>query len=191
MADCARSVHEGHNAPPWRRGGTRVVPRRRHPLRRPGSSAGNTGRSRSGERARAGHCGSQLSPSPSTQRHRRTGCGDGQRSWAAAGPGKRDGMDEANRRTKRRTEGVRLDRQASQRCGGSTEALVKVVRLRTTARGPGVIANDLDVSRPPGQALRSHRQRPPVHTGWDCQVTWQFYFQFFKESPHCSPQRLY
>ena len=22
---------------------------------------------------------------------------------------------------------------------------------------------------------------------WDCWVTWQFYFQFFKESPHCSP----
>ena len=23
---------------------------------------------------------------------------------------------------------------------------------------------------------------------WDCWVVWQFYFQFFKESPHCSPQ---
>ena len=22
---------------------------------------------------------------------------------------------------------------------------------------------------------------------WDCCVIWQFYFQFFKESPHCSP----
>ena len=22
---------------------------------------------------------------------------------------------------------------------------------------------------------------------WDCCVVWQFYFQFFKESPHCSP----
>jgi len=22
---------------------------------------------------------------------------------------------------------------------------------------------------------------------WDCWVIWQFYFQFFKESPHCSP----
>ena len=22
---------------------------------------------------------------------------------------------------------------------------------------------------------------------WDCWVTRQFYFQFFKESPHCSP----
>ena len=22
---------------------------------------------------------------------------------------------------------------------------------------------------------------------WDCWVVWQFYFQFFKESPHCSP----
>ena len=22
---------------------------------------------------------------------------------------------------------------------------------------------------------------------WDCWVLWQFYFQFFKESPHCSP----
>ena len=21
---------------------------------------------------------------------------------------------------------------------------------------------------------------------WDCWVVWQFYFQFFKESPHCS-----
>ena len=24
---------------------------------------------------------------------------------------------------------------------------------------------------------------------WDCWVVWQFYFQFFKESPHCSPHR--
>ena len=22
---------------------------------------------------------------------------------------------------------------------------------------------------------------------WDCWVIWQFYFHFFKESPHCSP----
>ena len=22
---------------------------------------------------------------------------------------------------------------------------------------------------------------------WDCWVIWQFYFQVFKESPHCSP----
>ena len=22
---------------------------------------------------------------------------------------------------------------------------------------------------------------------WDCWVIWQFHFQFFKESPHCSP----
>ena len=22
---------------------------------------------------------------------------------------------------------------------------------------------------------------------WDCWVMWPFYFQFFKESPHCSP----
>ena len=22
---------------------------------------------------------------------------------------------------------------------------------------------------------------------WRCWVVWQFYFQFFKESPHCSP----
>ena len=22
---------------------------------------------------------------------------------------------------------------------------------------------------------------------WDCRVIWQFYFQFFKEYPHCSP----
>ena len=22
---------------------------------------------------------------------------------------------------------------------------------------------------------------------WDCWVIWQFYFQFFKESPHCFP----
>ena len=22
---------------------------------------------------------------------------------------------------------------------------------------------------------------------WDCWVVWQFYFQFFKECPHCSP----
>ena len=22
---------------------------------------------------------------------------------------------------------------------------------------------------------------------WDCWVIWQFYFQFFKKSPHCSP----
>ena len=22
---------------------------------------------------------------------------------------------------------------------------------------------------------------------WDCWVIWQFYFQYFKESPHCSP----
>ena len=22
---------------------------------------------------------------------------------------------------------------------------------------------------------------------WDCWVIWQLYFQFFKESPHCSP----
>ena len=22
---------------------------------------------------------------------------------------------------------------------------------------------------------------------WDCWVIWQFYSQFFKESPHCSP----
>ena len=22
---------------------------------------------------------------------------------------------------------------------------------------------------------------------WDCWVIWQFYFQFFKESSHCSP----
>ena len=22
---------------------------------------------------------------------------------------------------------------------------------------------------------------------WDCWVIWQFYFQFFKESQHCSP----
>ena len=26
---------------------------------------------------------------------------------------------------------------------------------------------------------------------WDCCVTWQFYFQFFKASPYCSPQWLY
>ena len=26
---------------------------------------------------------------------------------------------------------------------------------------------------------------------WDCWVIWQFYFQFFKESPHRSPQWLY
>ena len=26
---------------------------------------------------------------------------------------------------------------------------------------------------------------------WDCWVIWQFYFQFFKEFPHCSPQWLY
>ena len=26
---------------------------------------------------------------------------------------------------------------------------------------------------------------------WDCWVVWQFYFQFFKESPHCSPFWLY
>ena len=25
---------------------------------------------------------------------------------------------------------------------------------------------------------------------WDWWVIWQFYFQFFKESPHCSPKRL-
>ena len=22
---------------------------------------------------------------------------------------------------------------------------------------------------------------------WDCWIVWQFYFQFFKDSPHCSP----
>ena len=22
---------------------------------------------------------------------------------------------------------------------------------------------------------------------WDCWVIWEFYFQFFKKSPHCSP----
>ena len=22
---------------------------------------------------------------------------------------------------------------------------------------------------------------------WDCWVVWQFYFQYFKKSPHCSP----
>ena len=26
---------------------------------------------------------------------------------------------------------------------------------------------------------------------WDCSVIWQFYFQFFKASPHCSPELLY
>ena len=26
---------------------------------------------------------------------------------------------------------------------------------------------------------------------WDCWVIWQFYFQFYKESPHSSPQSLY
>ena len=26
---------------------------------------------------------------------------------------------------------------------------------------------------------------------WDCWVVWQFYFQFLKESPHCSPYWLY
>ena len=26
---------------------------------------------------------------------------------------------------------------------------------------------------------------------WDCWVIWHFYFQFLKESPHCSPQWLY
>ena len=26
---------------------------------------------------------------------------------------------------------------------------------------------------------------------WDCWVIWQLYFQFFKESPHCSPEWLY
>ena len=26
---------------------------------------------------------------------------------------------------------------------------------------------------------------------WDCWVIWHFYSQFFKESPHCSPQWLY
>ena len=26
---------------------------------------------------------------------------------------------------------------------------------------------------------------------WDCWVIWQFYLQFFKESPHCSPKWLY
>ena len=26
---------------------------------------------------------------------------------------------------------------------------------------------------------------------WDCWVVWQFYFQFFKESPHWSPKWLY
>ena len=26
---------------------------------------------------------------------------------------------------------------------------------------------------------------------WDCWVIWQFYFQFLKESPHCSPKWLY
>ena len=26
-----------------------------------------------------------------------------------------------------------------------------------------------------------------VYAQWDCWVRWQFYFQFFKESPHCSP----
>ena len=24
-------------------------------------------------------------------------------------------------------------------------------------------------------------------SSWDCWVVWEFYFQFFKESPHCSP----
>ena len=26
---------------------------------------------------------------------------------------------------------------------------------------------------------------------WDCWVIWQFYFQFFKETPYCSPQWLH
>ena len=26
-------------------------------------------------------------------------------------------------------------------------------------------------------------------TQWDCWIIWQFYFQFFKESPHCSRRR--
>ena len=26
---------------------------------------------------------------------------------------------------------------------------------------------------------------------WDCWVIWQFYFQFFKKSPKCSPKQLY
>ena len=26
-----------------------------------------------------------------------------------------------------------------------------------------------------------------LHCWWDCWVIWQFYFQFFKKSPHCSP----
>ena len=26
---------------------------------------------------------------------------------------------------------------------------------------------------------------------WDCWVIWQFYFQFYKEPPYCSPQWLY
>ena len=26
---------------------------------------------------------------------------------------------------------------------------------------------------------------------WDCWVIWQFFFQFFKQSPHCSPLWLY
>ena len=26
---------------------------------------------------------------------------------------------------------------------------------------------------------------------WDCWVVWQFYFQFFKESPRCSPEWQY
>ena len=26
---------------------------------------------------------------------------------------------------------------------------------------------------------------------WDCRITWQFYFQFFKAPPYCSPQWLH
>ena len=28
---------------------------------------------------------------------------------------------------------------------------------------------------------------PVYDQKWDCWVIWQFYFQFLKESPHCSP----
>ena len=41
----------------------------------------------------------------------------------------------------------------------------------------------------PGRVLAGQlkKHREVYAQQWDCWVVWQFYFQFFKESPHCSP----
>ena len=63
---------------------------------------------------------------------------------------------------------------------GEAKAITNTA-ITKAMRGAGYQLTEARLRKIPSGFLGVYDQQ------WHCWVIWQFYFQFFKESPHCSP----